>query len=94
MDSTVHSVVGKLNLLDGDVRKELVKIAEDDISKRSEDFYKKYQKKGIDILDVELKLNRKYPHSEIAEDTFRNVQIKVNTTVKLDGSQNITDTLE
>lgn len=91
---SIQSVVGELNLLDSAIRSGLIKTIEETISKRSEDFYKKYQKEGIDILDVELKLYRKYPHMEFDDDIHRSVNIKVNTTIKLDGSQNITKTLE
>lgn len=92
--STIHSVVGELDLLEKDVREGVIKAAQDTYNKRCEDFYKKYQEKGIDILDVQLKLFRKYPNMEITDDIFRNVNIKVNATIKLDGSQNITSTLD
>lgn len=91
---SIQSVVGELNLLDSAIRSGLIKATEETISKRSEDFYKKYQEEGIDILDVRLKLTREYPHMEFDEDIFRSVDIKVHTTIKLDGSQNTTKTLE
>lgn len=91
---TIQSVVGEMNLLNSTIRSEFIKAVEETMSKNSEDFYKKYQKEGIDILDVKLKLNRKYPHMEFEDDIFQSVNIKVNTTITLDGSQNITKTLE
>lgn len=93
LDCNIHSVVGKLDLLKKDTREKVLKVAEEYVNKRSEEFYKKFQKRGIDILNVQLKLFRIYGNMEIADDTFRSVNIKVNTTIKLDGSQNITNTL-
>ncbi|WFA09339.1 Ger(x)C family spore germination protein [Tissierella sp. Yu-01] len=94
MYCTIHSVVGKLDLLKKNVRGIVIKEAQEEVNKKCEDFYKKYQDKGIDILDVKLKLNRKYPKMEFEDDIFKSVNIKVNTSITLDGSQNITNTLE
>lgn len=91
---TIHSVIGELNLLDRDVRDGVIKAAEDTYTRRCENFYRKFQDKGIDILDVQLKLERKYPKIKFEDDIFQSVNIKVNTTIMLDGSQNITDTLD
>jgi Ger(x)C family germination protein len=90
----IQSVVGELELLDSDVRNGVIKAAEETFSKRCEDFFKKFQDKGIDILNVKLMLQRKYPDMEFKDDIVKSVRIKINTSVKIDGSQNITNTLQ
>lgn len=90
MNCSVKSIFGELDLEKEYVREEIIKAAEEDSNKRCENFYKKFQEKGIDILDIKLEVDRNYPNMQIDDDIFKSVNIKVDTSIELDGSQNIT----
>lgn len=94
---SIAAVEGELDLLDARVREGVIKAAEDTIKQEGENFYKKYQKRGIDILDVEVRLKRRFNNLDIGtvdENTFRNVKVVINPTVMLDGGQNTSNTVE
>lgn len=74
------------------IRNELIKTAENSIKGYCEDLFSKFQKKGIDLLDVATILNRKFPNinREDINEIIEDVKLKVNLTIKIEDSQDIT----
>lgn len=97
INASIRSVFGELDLLDASIRRDVERVIEEKVKKDSEEFYRKFQKKGIDILDVQLKLERKFRYADmdtINDQTFKDIDIVVNVDVNIDGSQNTTKTIE
>ncbi|MDR7871086.1 MAG: Ger(x)C family spore germination protein [Tissierellaceae bacterium] len=94
---SIRAVSGVLDLLDKTVREDVERVIEENIKNDGEDFYRKFQKKGIDILDVQQKIERKFRNFDnkvIDDQIFKNIDIVINVDVTIDGSQNTTKTIE
>ena len=87
------SVHGKLDLLDEDVRNEMKMAAENVVKESCNDLFLKFQKKGIDLIDIETKLRRKYSNANMKvnyNDLIKDVKLNISVNIKIEGGQNIT----
>jgi Ger(x)C family germination protein len=73
-----------------EVRRKIEKDAEDTIRDRCNELFYKFQRKGIDLYNVQRWLEMKHPKNKI-ENPLEITRIKTNVDVFLEGSNNTTD---
>jgi len=89
---TVFSMTeGPIDLENKEIREYLVEEISKNVVSECTKLFKKYKDMGVDILNLKLEIERKYPELVANEDFLDNVQLKVIPKIKLNGSSDVTN---
>lgn len=83
--TSVAEAKKSFHLSDDTEKKELIRIAEQNIEKGIMDLYEEYRDIDIDIFNLQKHINIKYPNANI-EDIFNNIILKIEADVFIEGS--------
>jgi spore germination protein KC len=79
-----------IHILNDEEREAIIKDAEDKVKNQCIKLFNDYKEKGIDLLDVQNKFDRKYPNTNI-KDVINIVELNLSVKVYMEGSTDTTD---
>lgn len=88
---SIGEIQGKLRVTQ-EILKTIEVAEENKLNNYLQDFYKKYQSKGIDVLGVNRLIQEKYPNNTI-DDPFGKTKLNLNIDLIIDGSSLVKDSI-
>ncbi|MFZ7120836.1 MAG: Ger(x)C family spore germination protein [Eubacteriaceae bacterium] len=87
---SLEEAEGGIDLLDDKIRKQIEKNASEVVKNKCMELFDKYKEKGIDLLNIQADMQRKYPKVQL-EDIMEVTKLNLEVKVQIEGSGNITD---